>query len=241
MPPRHWPGWSANWPTAKPRWPPTRSAARSSPPRWTMPTATCAQPNWRWPRRRPTRPGSRPNGASPMPSFRPPSSACRGLMPRPGGRPTLPPPAREGDPQAALAAAEQARDEAATALATARAALDGQQARKAELQTARDEAGSRSPRPAPNWPGSNANGRPWCATARPAPSRPRARPGPSRSMRSAPRRATNARWPPCWAAMPRLRSAPPRPMPMAGSGPAPPPPRRWPAAWPPMSPSARPN
>lgn len=49
---------------------------------------------------------------------------------------------REGDPQAALAAAEQARDEAAAALATARAALDGQQARKAELQGSRDEAGS---------------------------------------------------------------------------------------------------
>jgi len=48
--------------------------------------------------------------------------------------------AREGDPLVALAAAERARDEAAAALTAARAALEGQQARKAELQALRDEA-----------------------------------------------------------------------------------------------------
>ena len=50
--------------------------------------------------------------------------------------------AREGDPLAALAQAEQARDEAARSLAAARAALEAQQARKAELQAARDETSS---------------------------------------------------------------------------------------------------
>ncbi len=50
--------------------------------------------------------------------------------------------AREGDPLAALAQAEQARDDAEKALAAARIALEGQQGRKAELQGARDEAGS---------------------------------------------------------------------------------------------------
>jgi len=49
---------------------------------------------------------------------------------------------REGDPLAALAEAEQARDAAAKALADARVALEVQQARKTELQTARDSAGS---------------------------------------------------------------------------------------------------
>ena len=50
--------------------------------------------------------------------------------------------AREGDPQAALAEAERARDAAASALAAARAALEGQQTRKGELQAARDAAAS---------------------------------------------------------------------------------------------------
>ena len=50
--------------------------------------------------------------------------------------------AREGDPVAALAEAEQARDAAAEQLTAARAALDGQQARKSELQSARDAASS---------------------------------------------------------------------------------------------------
>ncbi|MFM5955136.1 MAG: chromosome segregation protein SMC [Novosphingobium sp.] len=49
---------------------------------------------------------------------------------------------REGDPLAALAAAEAARNDAATALTAARAALEAQQARKAELQGVRDEASS---------------------------------------------------------------------------------------------------
>ncbi|HCF24674.1 MAG TPA: chromosome segregation protein SMC [Novosphingobium sp.] len=49
---------------------------------------------------------------------------------------------REGDPLEALARAEQARDAAVTALAAARTALEGQQARKSELQAARDEASS---------------------------------------------------------------------------------------------------
>ena len=50
--------------------------------------------------------------------------------------------AREGDPLAALAQAEAARDSAARALVDARAGLDGQQARKSELQGARDAASS---------------------------------------------------------------------------------------------------
>jgi chromosome segregation protein len=50
--------------------------------------------------------------------------------------------AREGDPLAALAEAEAARDAATQSLAAARAALEGQQARKAELQGARDAASS---------------------------------------------------------------------------------------------------
>ena len=49
---------------------------------------------------------------------------------------------REGDPLVALAQAEQAREAASAALATARAKLDGEQARKSELQAARDEASS---------------------------------------------------------------------------------------------------
>ena len=49
---------------------------------------------------------------------------------------------REGDPQVALAAAEKAREAASVTLGSARAALDGQQARKTELQAARDEASS---------------------------------------------------------------------------------------------------
>ena len=49
---------------------------------------------------------------------------------------------REGDPQAALAAAELARAAATAALAEARNTLDGQQARKTALQAARDEAAS---------------------------------------------------------------------------------------------------
>ena len=49
---------------------------------------------------------------------------------------------REGDPEAALAEAERARDAASAALAQARTALDAQQARKAELQVARDTAAS---------------------------------------------------------------------------------------------------
>ena len=49
---------------------------------------------------------------------------------------------REGDPLAALAEAEKARDAAVKALSEARAALEGQQARKGELQAARDGAGS---------------------------------------------------------------------------------------------------
>ena len=49
---------------------------------------------------------------------------------------------REGDPLAALAQAEAARDAAAATLAAARAALEGQQARKAALQADRDTAGS---------------------------------------------------------------------------------------------------
>ncbi|MFC0590538.1 chromosome segregation protein SMC [Novosphingobium aquiterrae] len=50
--------------------------------------------------------------------------------------------AREGDPAAALAQAEAAREAAATALGEARTALEAGQARKAELQAARDTAGS---------------------------------------------------------------------------------------------------
>ncbi|MEY4721885.1 MAG: chromosome segregation protein, partial [Pseudomonadota bacterium] len=49
---------------------------------------------------------------------------------------------QEGDPEAAVRAAEARRDAAATALAAARAALEGQQARKGELQAARDAAAS---------------------------------------------------------------------------------------------------
>ncbi|MFM5922716.1 MAG: chromosome segregation protein SMC [Novosphingobium sp.] len=50
--------------------------------------------------------------------------------------------AREGDPLAALAAAENDRDRAAAALAAARTELEAQQTRKAELQGVRDEASS---------------------------------------------------------------------------------------------------
>ena len=50
--------------------------------------------------------------------------------------------AREGDPQAALHAAETARVDCTAALNTARAALDDHQARKGALQAARDEAGT---------------------------------------------------------------------------------------------------
>ncbi len=49
---------------------------------------------------------------------------------------------REGDPLAALADAESARDTAAKALTDARATLEVQQDRKADLQAARDSAGS---------------------------------------------------------------------------------------------------
>jgi chromosome segregation protein len=49
---------------------------------------------------------------------------------------------REGDPIAALAAAEAARHAAGQSLADARAGLEQQQARKSELQAARDSAGS---------------------------------------------------------------------------------------------------
>jgi len=48
--------------------------------------------------------------------------------------------AQAGDPEAALAEAARARDEAAAALAKGRAELDAEQARKAELQAARDAA-----------------------------------------------------------------------------------------------------
>ncbi len=50
--------------------------------------------------------------------------------------------AREGDPLAALAQAEAARDAAAMALVDARGALEAQHARKSELQAARDNASS---------------------------------------------------------------------------------------------------
>ena len=50
--------------------------------------------------------------------------------------------AREGDPQAALAQAEAARDTAALGLAEARTALAAQQERKGKLQTTRDSAGA---------------------------------------------------------------------------------------------------
>ncbi|MBS0476964.1 MAG: chromosome segregation protein SMC [Proteobacteria bacterium] len=50
--------------------------------------------------------------------------------------------AREGDPDTALAQAEAARVAAAQALATSRTALETGQTRKAELQAARDAAGS---------------------------------------------------------------------------------------------------
>ena len=50
--------------------------------------------------------------------------------------------ARQGDPEAAVAAARARRDTAASALAEARGALETQQTRKAELQTARDAAAS---------------------------------------------------------------------------------------------------
>ncbi|WP_310534327.1 AAA family ATPase [Novosphingobium sp.] len=50
--------------------------------------------------------------------------------------------AREGDPAAALAAADAARQQAEAALADARAALENQQARKAELQAERDGTSS---------------------------------------------------------------------------------------------------
>ena len=49
---------------------------------------------------------------------------------------------RAGDPAAALADAEAAKERAAAALAQAHAALEAQQARKTELQAARDAAGS---------------------------------------------------------------------------------------------------
>ena len=49
---------------------------------------------------------------------------------------------REGDPVAALADAEAARDAAAMDLTTARSDLDAQQARKAALQSERDSAGA---------------------------------------------------------------------------------------------------
>ncbi len=49
---------------------------------------------------------------------------------------------REGDPLAALAHAEAARDSAAAALSAARSKLEDQQARKADLQAERDAAGS---------------------------------------------------------------------------------------------------
>ena len=50
--------------------------------------------------------------------------------------------ARDGDPLAVLAAAEAARDRAGLAIAVTRTALEAQQLRKAELQTARDESGA---------------------------------------------------------------------------------------------------
>jgi chromosome segregation protein len=50
--------------------------------------------------------------------------------------------AREGDPEAALKAAEADRNAAASALVEARTALEAQQARKSELQAARDAASS---------------------------------------------------------------------------------------------------
>ena len=50
--------------------------------------------------------------------------------------------AREGDPEAAVAAARARRDAATLAVGEARSALDGQQARKAELQASRDTASS---------------------------------------------------------------------------------------------------
>ncbi|PLK26547.1 chromosome segregation SMC family protein [Novosphingobium sp. TH158] len=49
---------------------------------------------------------------------------------------------REGDPQAALEQAEAGRQQAEAQVAAARTALETQQARKAELQSARDAAGS---------------------------------------------------------------------------------------------------
>lgn len=49
---------------------------------------------------------------------------------------------REGDPDAALAAAGRQRDTASAALAEARSAVEAQQARKGELQAARDTASS---------------------------------------------------------------------------------------------------
>ena len=50
--------------------------------------------------------------------------------------------AREGDPEAAVAAARDRRNAAAQAVSQARGTLDAQQARKAELQSARDTASS---------------------------------------------------------------------------------------------------
>src|SRR5690606_35042449 len=48
--------------------------------------------------------------------------------------------AESGDPEAAVRQAAERRDAAAAAIAQARGSLDGQQARKAELQAARDAA-----------------------------------------------------------------------------------------------------
>jgi len=67
MPQRRFRSWSATWPRARRLSPRTRNAALPSSARRNRPSGTAAQPNWRWPRRQRTTPGSRRSGAWPKP------------------------------------------------------------------------------------------------------------------------------------------------------------------------------
>ena len=142
MPPMRWTGWSASWPMAKPGAPQPRRSALPLAVALERAEAPPAPPNWRWPRRPPRRPGSRPNGASPKPKLAQTAARLERLENETARHAAaLAALGEDGDADAGQSPQRRPQcDAAALRLAEARAALDAQQARKAELQSARDNA-----------------------------------------------------------------------------------------------------
>jgi chromosome segregation protein len=129
--------------------------------------------------------------------------------------------AREGDPGAQIAAAEARRAEAAAALAAAQAERTDLLTLRETLTAERDHTGSALAAARAELAGVE---REHDALARDKAARARQAAGgtaPPRWPRCAWRRASNARWPPCSAAMPARRWGRRRRIPTGASGPAP--------------------